>query len=262
MNKKYYNIDDVKNKLKIINDDIEIIEDSNFVFKDIRDKVHCKCKKCGNISYKAMHSLLQGYGCKYCYNNNNRHFYNNSSLKEEIYRRTNGEYTLISNHYRSRDIGTFYHNSNSCKNSSHVFNMKIHGFMTLNYRCPYCNVTAKGLRDSKGARKIKEVLDLLNISYEREKAFNDCRSSSGRLLYFDFYIPDYNLLIEFDGPQHRKSIDYFGGIDTFNKTKSHDDIKNKYAENNNINLIRLENIKDIDNTLKNILIKVRRSSKT
>lgn len=61
--------------------------------------------------------------------------------------------------------------------------------------------TSCGLcRRSKGEDLICSLLDSLQIKYEREKRFKDCRYKN--TLPFDFYLPDYNICIEYDGEQH------------------------------------------------------------
>lgn len=72
---------------------------------------------------------------------------------------------------------------------------------------------------------------------------------------FDFYLPQYNLFIEYDGEQHFKPIRYYTQSDdeveqNFQSTQEHDKIKNKYCEDNHINLLRIpywekENIEEI-----------------
>ena len=46
-------------------------------------------------------------------------------------------------------------------------------------------------------------------------------------------------LIEYDGKQHFEPIDWFGGIEGFNKQKQRDIIKDNYCKLNNILLLRL-----------------------
>lgn len=58
-------------------------------------------------------------------------------------------------------------------------------------------------------------------------------------MYFDFYLPDYNTIIEYDGLQHFKPIVIWGGDQKLNKQKENDNIKNLYCKQHNINLIRL-----------------------
>lgn len=56
---------------------------------------------------------------------------------------------------------------------------------------------------------------------------------------FDFYLIDYNVLIEYDGRQHFKSIEHWGGEEEFKKRKINDSIKEEYCKNNRIPLLRI-----------------------
>lgn len=80
---------------------------------------------------------------------------------------------------------------------------------------------------------------------------------------FDFYLPDYNLFIEYDGEQHYKVPRYVGdnndaNIRILKNTQIRDEIKNKYCEDNGINLLRIpywesKNIEEIiDNHLQRL----------
>jgi len=104
--------------------------------------------------------------------------------------------------------------------------------------CHICN-------DSKGERKIRTLLENNNIKYIFQKRFKDCKNINP--LPFDFYLPDYNLCIEYDGIQHYKSINIWGGEKEFKLRQKRDQLKNEYCEKNNIRLIRIrynENISD------------------
>lgn len=90
---------------------------------------------------------------------------------------------------------------------------------------------------SAGERMVKDILIENQINFIPQKRFDDCRHINP--LPFDFYLPNYNTCIEFDGIQHFKPIDYFGGEKEFQSRKINDEIKTKYCENNNIHLIRL-----------------------
>jgi len=99
------------------------------------------------------------------------------------------------------------------------------------YGCPVCNI-------SKGENAIKEYLDKNNIKYIWHYSFKDCRNKYP--LWFDFYLTDLNICIEYDGIQHYEPIEYFGGIKTLENVKKNDKIKNKYCEKNGIHLIRFK----------------------
>lgn len=95
---------------------------------------------------------------------------------------------------------------------------------------------------SKGEDRIKEILQENNINFIQEKTFDTCRFlDSGYLGYFDFYLPGYNCLIEYDGIVHF-NINKGRGWDTeerLQKTKEHDNFKNQWCKDNNILLIRI-----------------------
>lgn len=96
--------------------------------------------------------------------------------------------------------------------------------------CPVCS-------ESKGEKAIREYLENNNIEFEQEYRFSDCKYKY--TLPFDFYIKEYNLCVEFDGEQHYKAKDFFGGEEGLRSTKIRDKIKNKYCKENNINLLRI-----------------------
>ncbi|MEN6290519.1 MAG: hypothetical protein ABFD07_00680, partial [Methanobacterium sp.] len=94
--------------------------------------------------------------------------------------------------------------------------------------CPKC-------KESKGEKVIRELLLGYNIKFKPQHRFKDCRDI--RPLPFDFYLPDYNICIEFHGQQHYNPINYWGGRKGFEKQTKRDLIKKNYCKNNNIKLI-------------------------
>ena len=107
--------------------------------------------------------------------------------------------------------------------------------------CPTCN-------QSKGERMIEIFLKNNNIKYINQKKFDDCKNISQ--LAFDFYLPDYNCCVEFNGIQHYYPVDIFGGKENLEITIKRDKIKEKYCKDNNINLIIIKQDKkhiDINN---------------
>ncbi|MCF7910866.1 hypothetical protein K9L16_04295 [Candidatus Pacearchaeota archaeon] len=104
----------------------------------------------------------------------------------------------------------------------------------------------KGKRVSKGENEIIIFLNETKILFEKEKSFEQCLSLKGNKLRFDFWLPDYNTLIEFDGLHHYKPVNkYRRAQKTHKNTKINDEIKNLFCKENNINLIRIS-YKDIE----------------
>lgn len=94
----------------------------------------------------------------------------------------------------------------------------------------------------KGEQKIQKVLKALNVQYEQQFSFTDCRYINP--LPFDFLIKigQFQYLIEFNGEQHYKPVK-FGGLadntadDSFIEVKKRDAIKKDYAIKNGIPLL-------------------------
>ena len=106
-------------------------------------------------------------------------------------------------------------------------------------RCPHCVETL-------GETKVRIFLTNNNIKFEREKHFDDCRNKLP--LPFDFYLPQYNLCIEFDGEGHFKKINWSGRMteeqmeENLKLNQFRDQIKNDYCKEKGINLIKINYI--------------------
>jgi len=109
--------------------------------------------------------------------------------------------------------------------------------------CPICN-------QSKGENIIMNFLSDNNIKYIPQKKFDNCKNINS--LPFDFYLPKYNMCIEFDGEQHFKPNIRFGGEIEFIKRVNNDNIKTNFCKNNNIKLLRIKYNENIIEKLKNI----------
>lgn len=90
---------------------------------------------------------------------------------------------------------------------------------------------------SSGERKIAEILGKNGIDFISEyydpKLFNH---KTNCLLFFDFYLPKYKMVIEFDGPHHFKPGK---GENHLNKQIAKDCIKDKFCKNNGIKILRI-----------------------
>ena len=112
--------------------------------------------------------------------------------------------------------------------------------------CPLCN-------EYSGNTKIKVFLNDKNIKFETEKTFDGCEYIKS--LRFDFYIPQYNLCIEFDGEQHFEKVNWNGKMtdeeleENLKLNKLRDQIKNDYCKNNRINLLRIRYDENVEEKL-------------
>lgn len=110
------------------------------------------------------------------------------------------------------------------------------------YGCKICGQNNK--KDSIGELEIINVLDKFNIKYKQQFAIHSIVNNSG-YLYVDFYIESLNTIIEFNGEQHYRPIEWFGGEDQFKKQQARDEELRQYCEDNNINLIEIKYDEDV-----------------
>jgi hypothetical protein len=118
--------------------------------------------------------------------------------------------------------------------------------------CPICNA-------SSGEKEVARILNNIlknTIIYRRYRCFDWLISdTTGWKLELDFYIPDFNIAIEFQGIQHFKPVDFSGknknkAKDDFEKRKARDHTKRRLLEKHGITLIEiLYYEKDIEGVL-------------
>ena len=111
-------------------------------------------------------------------------------------------------------------------NCGHVYETSYSKIMEGS-KCPNCVY-------SRGESAVKDVLDSLPIEYTREHSFEYL----GRKR-FDFFIPSLNIAIEYDGEQHYKSIDAWGGEEYLESVRQSDALKNDFCEYMGIDLLRI-----------------------
>jgi very-short-patch-repair endonuclease len=114
--------------------------------------------------------------------------------------------------------------------------------------CPKC-------KSSKGEDAIMTYLCDRRVDFDIEKTFDDLVGNKNRKLRYDFHLPDENLLIEFDGKQHFEANSFFGGEEALARLQKSDQLKNDYARDSGIRLLRIryDEIDDISSILDDAL---------
>lgn len=103
--------------------------------------------------------------------------------------------------------------------------------------CAECN-------ESKGEIKIRDWLKQYDIYYISQKEFIGLLGLGNGNLSYDFYLPKYNLLIEYQGIQHEKLIDFKNkgkkhAEKDFKQQQEHDCRKKDYALRNKYNFLEI-----------------------
>lgn len=225
-----------KNKIA---DNIELLEP--YVSSDCKIRVRCKID--GNEWNPLAKDLLSGRSCPEC----------KKRKLANLYKKSHEQFVSdVENINSSIKIISKYTGANSfvkcqCTKCEYIWKTKAANIIYNNSGCPRCN-------SSKGERKIELFLLDKNIKYIPQKRFENCVSiDKNRELPFDFFLPNLNTLIEYQGIQHYKPVEYFGGDNRYEVQKQHDEVKRLYAINNGYTFIE---IKYVDyNNIEEILSK-------
>ncbi len=113
--------------------------------------------------------------------------------------------------------------------------------------CPHCTP------GSYGERAVVDLLKEHGVKYERQWTDSSLRDQA--VLRFDFMLPEFRMLIEFDGEQHRRPT-RFGAhtredaIAAFEALQRRDEKKTAWARENGWSLVRIDSIPSISIVLK------------
>lgn len=148
--------------------------------------------------------------------------------KKEVYDLFNDEYKIIGDYINSSSKIKIKHNK-----CGHCFDIIAYKMLSNAYPCPFCN------HPSKGEQRIICYLDnKFKNQYIYQKYYKDLVGINNGLLSYDFYIPSFNLLIEYQGEYHDGTV-LCQTEEEFEKQKEHDRRKRNYARNNKINLLEI-----------------------
>ena len=180
-------------------------------------KIKHKCKQ-GHIYLQLPSNHLNGHCCPICKDTK-------KTTKQYIQECKDKEYDLPIEDYKNATTKIKY----KC-NKGHIYNQRPYHHLE-GYGCPICN-------ESKGERYIRNYLNKNNIKYESQKTFSNLKDRT--YLSYDFYLPEYNMLIEYQGIQHYESVAFNGKDKTdLEKQQLHDKLKKEYAEDNGYKLLEL-----------------------
>ena len=185
-----------------------------------KTKIKHKCSK-GHLYEQTPSKHLSGQGCFICNGTKKKtpkEYYQECKLKG-----------------LDLPIEDYINNPTKIKhrcNKGHIYLQSPNMHLNKQQGCPICN-------ESHGEKYIRNYLDKHNIKYEAQKKFQGLKDKT--YLSYDFYLPDYNTLIEYQGIQHYESISFNGkGNTDLDKQKYHDRIKREYAKDNGYRLLELK----------------------
>ena len=184
----------------------------------------CQCD-CGNVFSARGHDIRQGkiLSCG-CLKKENAAKINAKDLTNQRFGLQTVQYKcdyLIDKHY-------VWHCKCDCGNEKDIM-----GKHLLSGDTQSC-----GCIKSVGESLITKILYELGIAFEYQKTFATCKRTS-LPLFFDFYLPEENILIEYNGIQHYQPIEHFGGEKRFITQQLNDNFKKEWCKKNKIKLIEI-----------------------
>lgn len=201
-------------------------------------KIKFKHLRCNNCFYMSPHHFIDDHArCPFCYGTPRKTI---DEFKNQLSKLYGSRYTILDTKY----VNTETHIKCKCNICGHVWRPTPANLLR-GYGCPACSY-------SKGEQLIKHILDSEDIEYKSPVSFSDL-VDAGRLRY-DFYLPSFKVLIEYQGIQHYKPVDYFGGENQLKKQQLHDQMKRIYAKKHGYNLIEVSYKLNTFDSIKNTII--------
>jgi len=222
---------------------------SKVKYKNCSIPVKIWCNECEKYFWQKPKYHLQGSGCQIC------------KSKATSSRLQLSTYDFICNAKK-------LHNEDYCYDDTNYVNARTKVKIKCN-KCanflwirPDAHVSGGGCScsgESIGEKCVKNYLKSHKINFIRNKKFDGCKRI--RKLSYDFYLPYFNILIEYDGRQHFypffcDKIDEDKSKEVLALQKESDEIKTKFANGRGMKLIRIKytQIKEIDAILDFFLI--------
>jgi len=201
--------------------------DYNLVnYTNSKSKIKLFCKECKIFFEQEAKSHMKGSGCKYCAFKDQT-----TNITELInkFKQIHGvkyDYSLVDYKNSQTKIKIL---CNKCK----LYFFQKPSDHLRGHGCPKCN-------ESKGENRVAKCLTENNINFTPYKSFEGLKHI--RSLKPDFYLDDFNLLIEYDGVGHY--LPCFGSTPeekqkNLEDCQLRDKIKNEWALKNNIPLLRI-----------------------
>lgn len=187
--------------------------------------VHYVCGKCNRVNTRRVANLLrQKEFCGYC--SGHKQSKDTDEFRQELYTKYGNSFELLSEYVNATTPIRI-----RCNNCGFIRDIKPPAFLESGY-CPKC-----GDKSSRGEKAIAQFLTEHGIQFETQKYFKDWDIG---IHYFDFYVPQFNLVIEYHGRQHYEYVEYFHHTLTeFNERCQKDNEKKQAALEHGLNYVSI-----------------------
>lgn len=206
--------------------DTLLYEDVRKIFKNSNTKYNFRCNACFHIYQMSPTQISNNTGCPYC---SRRKLCGNcwKCIKKSFASHDKSKFLVNPD----KELGCIFLNSHVkylfyCKDCDDTFLMRINSIASRESWCPN--------HKNKTELIIYRFLKQRGYNFIKEAKFN--WSENRR---FDFYLYDYKLILEIDGPQHYKPIPYFNTKNSFEELQQIDKWKDEKALENGLQVVRM-----------------------
>ena len=254
-NKTNLTTEEFINKSKIIHNNYYEYNQSEINFRKIVDKVPIVCPKHG-VFYQEVRSHMSGSACFRC--GTEKQVSTRTFDTEKFIKLSQEKHGFIYDYSKSVYVNAKTDIEIICPIHGSFFQEPFRHY-SEGYKCPCCPMDK-----SKIEKEIIKYFYKNNINFKSQKTYKECINI--HMLRFDFYLMDFDFLIEYDGEQHFlphsfnkiKNISVDVCNNNLESIIKKDNIKNTYCINNKITLLRIHykdqnNIEEILNNFINLL---------
>lgn len=229
--KKRFTTSEIIEKFKEVHGDK--YDYSQVEYKGLKEKVKIKCHEHGFFLQTPADHIYSKAGCPICA----------SIINGKQQRQTKDEFVDKANkvHRFKYDYSLVPEDSLSNEKvpiicPEHGLFMQIKNNHLKGAGCPHCPKSCISL----GEKRVSEILDALGVEYiPQYKIKNESVSCKNKNLFVDFYLPNYNLFVEYNGSQHYEADFYFGGEERLKRQQERDTALRKYCNEHDISLIEI-----------------------
>lgn len=206
-------------------------------YRTSRDNMDFECLICKYKWRTLPKNVLRGIGCPNCNGYAKR---THDEFLKELSRYDN-DIEILSPYDGVDNYVVAKH-----RKCNYIWNVRA-GHLLEGCGCPVCNVN-----NSKGEEIISAYLKQNNIRFKIHHKYDGLVGVGNKNLSYDFYLDEYNLLIEFQGKQHESVAKFSQNVSNedalikFQTQQEHDRRKREYAKSHNIDLLEIWYY-DIDN---------------
>jgi len=216
--RKPYTIDEVCNILK--EDGCTLLSSE---YKNAHQIIKIECTQ-GHKTTTRFWDVLRHRGASHCHKCNQNKLHIGIDVVRQYLKEQ--DCILLSSEYKNNATKLHYMCSCGRENWKTWAKLKENGC-----GCKFCTA-------SQGEQIIAKELKERSINFIREKTFDELIGKTNHPLRFDFYFPEQQMCIEYDGTQHFRAVKRFGGLPALKQRQINDQRKTEWCGEKKMKLVR------------------------